>query len=147
MSLAAEQYSDSKTQTDNSAPGPIFNLASANKALRGATPEHILREALEAAKNPFISTSFSAYSAVLLHMVQAIRPGTPVVWCDTGFNTAATYRFVDQLVKRLDLNLKVYHPDVSATHLMVRYDGVPEAGTPEHEAFSRTVKPAAHGGP
>ena len=140
MSLAAEHYSDSATKTDSPAPGPIFNLASANKALRTATPEQILSQALDVAKNPIISTSFSAYSAVLLHMVQAIRPGTPVIWCDTGFNTAATYRFVDQLVKRLDLNLKVYHPDVSATHLMVRYDGVPDVGTPEHEAFSRTVK-------
>lgn len=140
MSLAAEQYPDSTTQTDAPAPGPIFDLASANKALREATPEQILRKALAASEKPIISTSFSAYSAVLLHMVQAIRPGIPVVWCDTGFNTAATYRFVDQLVKSLDLNLKVYHPDVSATHLLVRYDGVPEVGTPAHEAFSRTVK-------
>jgi phosphoadenosine phosphosulfate reductase len=151
MSLVAEQYpptyeslscgspsSDKDGQA--SAPGPLFDLSEANRTLAGASPVDILTKALQTAKNPIISTSFSAYSAVLLDMVQTIRPGTPVVWCDTGFNTAATYRFVDHLVKRLDINLKVYHPDVSATHLRVRYDGIPEAGTPEHELFSKTVK-------
>ncbi len=163
MSLAAEQYPPSERPSDRqnqvpeqaqvqvpgkaqvitpeiAAPGPLFNLADANRALADASPIVILSKALKAADKPIISTSFSAYSAVLLHMVQSIRPGTPVVWCDTGFNTAATYRFVDQLVKRLDINLKVYHPDVSATHLKVRYDGIPEAGTPAHDAFSQTVK-------
>ncbi|MBV1931648.1 MAG: phosphoadenosine phosphosulfate reductase family protein [Porticoccaceae bacterium] len=146
MSLAAEQYpptykspsSDKGGQTF--APGPLFDLSEANRTLANASPQDILTKALAAANKPIISTSFSAYSAVLLHMVQTIRPGTPVIWCDTGFNTAATYRFVDQLVKRLDINLKVYHPDVSATHLRVRYDGIPEAGTPEHDLFSKTVK-------
>ena len=121
-------------------PEPLFDLAAANRALVNAAPIDILKKALDAAHCPIISTSFSAYSAVLLHMVQTIHPGTPVVWCDTGFNTAATYRFVDRLVKQLDINLKVYHPDVSATHLQVRYNGVPETGTPEHSVFSKTVK-------
>ena len=150
MSLAAEQTTlaeNSGTEQidlqDDSAivtTGPIFNLAEANRVFADATPHDILKKALEAASNPIISTSFSAYSAVLLHMAQNVHPGISVVWCDTGFNTAATYRFVDQLVKQLDINLKIYHPDVSATHLQVRYNGVPEAGTPEHEVFANTVK-------
>ena len=151
MGLAAEQYSPSfnRRQVNNQAsvdgtpaatPGPLFDLSEANRALADSSPLEILTKALDASSNPIISTSFSAYSAVLLHMVQNLRPGTPVVWCDTGFNTAATYRFVDQLVRRLDINLKVYHPDVSATHLRVRYDGIPEAGTSKHKLFSNTVK-------
>ncbi|OUS13223.1 hypothetical protein A9Q89_04245 [Gammaproteobacteria bacterium 53_120_T64] len=105
-----------------------------------AAPVEILAKALDAAERPIISTSFSAYSAVLLHMVQSIRPGTPVVWCDTGFNTAATYRFVDQLVARLDLNLKIFHPAFSAAHLQARYQGIPDIGTTEHAEFSQRVK-------
>ncbi|OUS08076.1 hypothetical protein A9Q90_04735 [Gammaproteobacteria bacterium 54_18_T64] len=105
-----------------------------------AAPLDILAQALDAATRPIISTSFSAYSAVLLHMVQSIRPGTPVVWCDTGFNTPATYRFVDQLVARLDLNLKVFHPAFSAAHLQARYQGIPDIGTAEHGEFTQLVK-------
>ena len=143
MSLAAEQHlsiDNEPGDNDPVIPGPLFDLAEANRVFADASPVEILSKALDEARQPIISTSFSAYSAVLLHMAQTIRPGITVVWCDTGFNTAATYRFVDQLVKQLDINLKIYHPDVSATHLQVRYNGIPEAGTPEHDAFSRTVK-------
>ncbi len=118
----------------------LFDLSQANCAMADAAPMDILAKALDVARQPIISTSFSAYSAVLLHMVQAVRPGTPVIWCDSGFNTAATYRFVDQLVKRLDLNLKVFHPALSAAHLQARYNGVPEIGTAEHAEFTKIVK-------
>lgn len=137
---AGEQPSIAGGPAQTILPQPLFDLAEANRTLGSASPGDILRRALTNARKPIISTSFSAYSAVLLHMVYTIRPGTPVVWCDTGFNTAATYRFVDQLVKQLDINLRVYHPDVSANHLQVRYNGIPEAGTPEHNIFSETVK-------
>ena len=139
MSLVAAQKPtlDDAPQTTREA---LFDLSAANRAMADASPMDILAKALDAASQPIISTSFSAYSAVLLHMVQAVRPGTPVVWCDSGFNTAATYRFVDQLVKDLDLNLKVFHPDLSAAHLEARYKGVPDIGTAEHAEFTKIVK-------
>lgn len=136
--VAAQKPSiDTAPQTRREA---LFDLAKANLVMANATPMDILATALHAASQPIISTSFSAYSAVLLHMVQAIRPGTPVVWCDTGFNTPATYRFVDQLVKRLDINLKAYQPALSAAHLQARYNGIPEIGSPEHAEFTQIVK-------
>lgn len=139
MSLVAAQKPtlDDAPQTTREA---LFDLSTANLAMADASPMDILAKALNTASQPIISTSFSAYSAVLLHMVQAVRPGTPVVWCDSGFNTAATYRFVDQLVKDLDLNLKVFHPALSAAHLEAHYKGVPEIGTAEHAEFTKIVK-------
>jgi phosphoadenosine phosphosulfate reductase len=139
MSLAVAQQSttDDVPQARREA---LFDLDAANLAMAEASPIDILAKALNTASRPIISTSFSAYSAVLLHMVQTLRPGTPVVWCDSGFNTAATYRFVDQLVKDLDLNLKVFHPSFSAAHLEARYKGVPDIGTTEHAEFTKMVK-------
>jgi phosphoadenosine phosphosulfate reductase len=139
MSLVAEQKPtlDDAPQTKQEA---LFDLSTANLTMADASPVDILLKALNASSQPIISTSFSAYSAVLLHMVQTVRPGTPVVWCDSGFNTAATYRFVDQLVKDLDLNLKVFHPALSAAHLEARYQGVPDIGTAEHAEFTKIVK-------
>jgi len=136
MSLVAAQT----PTTDDTAQTALFDLSLANSAMTEAAPMDILATALDAASQPIISTSFSAYSAVLLHMVQTVRPGTTVVWCDTGFNTAATYRFVDQLVKRLDLNLKVFQPAVSAAHLQARYNAVPDIGSSEHREFTKVVK-------
>lgn len=138
MSLVAAQPAiDDAPQTTQHA---LFELSAANRAMADASPMDILAQALDAASRPIISTSFSAYSAVLLHMVQTVRPGTPVVWCDSGFNTAATYRFVDQLISDLDLNLKVFHPALSAAHLEARYQGIPEIGTAEHAEFTKIVK-------
>lgn len=55
-----------------------------------------------------LSSSFGIQSAVLLHLVTREQPDIPVVLVDTGYLFPETYRFVDQLTARLDLNLKVY---------------------------------------
>jgi phosphoadenosine phosphosulfate reductase len=46
----------------------------------------------------------------MLHLVTQIAPRIPVVFIDTGYLFPETYRFADELTKRLDLNLKVYNP-------------------------------------
>jgi phosphoadenosine phosphosulfate reductase len=58
----------------------------------------------------FLSTSFGAQSAVSLHLVTRLWPQIPVVLVDTGYLFPETYRFADQLVERLSLNLKIYRP-------------------------------------
>jgi phosphoadenosine phosphosulfate reductase len=68
-----------------------------------------------------LSSSFGAQSAVMLHLVTRIEPDIPVVFIDTGYHFAETYRFVEQLVERLDLNLKVYRAGVSAAWQEARH--------------------------
>lgn len=63
-----------------------------------------------------MSTSFGVQSAVLLHMATECVPGIPVIFVDTGYLFAETYRFMEALRERLALNLKVYHPLRSAAH-------------------------------
>ncbi|MES2308695.1 MAG: phosphoadenylyl-sulfate reductase [Verrucomicrobiota bacterium] len=55
-----------------------------------------------------LSSSFGAQSAVLLHMVTEQNPKIPVVVVDTGYLFPETYQFIEQLTKRLKLNLKTY---------------------------------------
>ena len=55
-----------------------------------------------------MSTSFGVQSAVLLHMANSVVPGIPIIFVDTGYLFPETYRFADELTKRLDLNLKTY---------------------------------------
>lgn len=57
---------------------------------------------------PVLSSSFGIQSAVLLHLVTRECPGIPVILVDTGYLFPETYRFVEELTARLDLNLKVY---------------------------------------
>jgi phosphoadenosine phosphosulfate reductase len=64
-----------------------------------------------------LSSSFGAQAAVSLHMVTRAAPSVPVILIDTGYLFPETYRFVDDLVERLELNLKVYQPRVSPAWL------------------------------
>ena len=52
-----------------------------------------------------LSSSFGAQSAVMLHLVNQVIPGIPVVLIDTGYLFPETYRFIDQLTEKLQLNL------------------------------------------
>jgi phosphoadenosine phosphosulfate reductase len=55
-----------------------------------------------------LSSSFGAQAAVSLHLVTQQMPGIPVVFVDTGYLFPETYRFIEELTERLNLNLQTY---------------------------------------
>ena len=61
-----------------------------------------------------LTTSFGIQSAVMLHLASRVAPEIPVVFIDTGYLFPETYRFADELTKKLKLNLKTYTPRRSA---------------------------------
>ena len=61
-----------------------------------------------------MSSSFGAQSAVLLHMVNTIAPGIPVIFVDTGYLFPETYTFVEELTRRLGLNVHYVQPQMTA---------------------------------
>ena len=75
-----------------------------------------------------LSSSFGAQAAVSLHLVSVQQPSIPVILVDTGYLFTETYRFVDELVLRLGLNLKVYQPTVSPAWLEARHGRLWEQG-------------------
>ncbi|MEL6130863.1 MAG: phosphoadenylyl-sulfate reductase, partial [Cyanobacteria bacterium J06628_4] len=64
-----------------------------------------------------MSTSFGIQSAVMLHLVTQVTPNIPVIWVDTGYLPAETYRFAEQLTQQLNLNLKVYQSPISPARM------------------------------
>ena len=87
-----------------------------------------------------VTTNFRPFEAVILHLVTSVRPDLPVVWMDNGCNTEATYRFVDEVVQRLKLNLKVYLPRRSRAHREAVDGPTPALDDPRHAAFTEEVK-------
>jgi phosphoadenosine phosphosulfate reductase len=106
----------------------------------GVEPESIVRAALAAARRPVITTNFRPRSAAFLHLVTRVAPGIPVLWVDTGYNTPATYRFAEELSRRLRLDLHVYSPLVTSARRDAVLGGVPTLDDPAHAAFTREVK-------
>ena len=115
------------------------HLPAVNASLSGASPEDVIRWALQQAERPVITTNFRPYEVAILHAVTRQAPDLPVVWCDTGYNTAFTYRHAEDLTTRLGLNVHLYVPAQTSAHRDVVM-GIPEVDTPEHATFTEQVK-------
>jgi phosphoadenosine phosphosulfate reductase len=64
-----------------------------------------------------MSTSFGIQAAVMLHLVTRVVPNIPIIWVDTGYLPPATYRFAEQLIADLQLNIQVYQSKISPARM------------------------------
>ena len=119
---------------------PEADLVSLNDKFSNAKPSEIMQFAVEKAENPVIFTNFRPLAVAFLHLATQPKKDIPVIWVDHGFNTPETYRHIERVVERLDLNLKVYSPKMSAAHYTAVHGAIPALDTPEHDAFSQIVK-------
>lgn len=117
-----------------------IDLNAANAAVAGKTPQEIIAWAIAQAKNPVVTTNFRPYESVILHMAVQAKPDIKVLWVDSGYNTSATYRFAEQLIKDLNLNVETFIPQITAARRNVLMKGIPEVDDPLHEEFTRQVK-------
>ncbi len=87
-----------------------------------------------------VSSSFGAQSAVMLHLVTRQKPDIPVVLVDTGYLFPETYRFIDELTERLELNLQVFRPDHSAAWQEARHGKRWQQAGPGLDAYNQENK-------
>ncbi len=111
-----------------------------NKKLKDATAEEVVKWALSIEGKIIVTTNFGPQEAVLLHMVNQVTPGIEVLWIDSGYNKPETYKFADDVTKKLDLNLTVYTPVVSAARRDAIMDGIPNIDNHAHGEFSEQFK-------
>jgi phosphoadenosine phosphosulfate reductase len=89
---------------------------------------------------PVLTSSFGAQAAVMLHMTNAVIPRIPVILIDTGYLFPETYRFIDELTARLNLNLKVFRSDVSPAWQESRFGKLWDQGLKGIEKYNRLNK-------
>ncbi len=117
------------------------DLNAVNLELAGKSPEVVAAWALQRAARPMVTTSFGVHSAAMLHLASRLRPDLSVVWIDTGFNTADTYRHAELLTRAFKLNLRVYAPDLTRARVEAALGGVPSPeDSGRHQSFSFDVK-------
>lgn len=90
--------------------------------------------------NHIVSSSFGAQAAVMLHLLASQKPDIPVVVIDTGYLFAETYRFIDSLSQRLDLNLQVFRPALSSAWQEARYGKRWDQGVEGLDAYNQDNK-------
>lgn len=104
-------------------------LAELNQTLETMSVRNRVEWALEHLPgNHMLSSSFGAQSAVMLHLLSDLAPGIPVVLTDTGYLFPETYQFIDEMTKRLNLNLKVYSAALSPGWQEARHGKLWEQG-------------------
>jgi len=97
-------------------------LLEINQRLTPLTPAQRVEFALRELPGAHIlSSSFGIQAAVMLHLVTQVKSDIPVVLTDTGYLFPETYRFIDELTERLQLNLQVYRAGLSPAWQEARF--------------------------
>jgi phosphoadenosine phosphosulfate reductase len=118
-----------------------INFSSMNQMLRDKTPLDVIQWALSLNKKTLVTTNFGPHEAAILHMVSRLQSKIPVICVDHGYNTEATYRFAQDLIQRLNLNIHYYTPRVTAKRRETVFGGIPSiSDEAAHDEFTREVK-------
>lgn len=101
---------------------PEVDLEAVNRNLGNAEAHALIEWAAETFGSGLVmTTSFGIHSAVMLHLATRVVPDIPVIWIDTGYLPAETYKFVEELTEKLDLNLKIYQSPMSPARMEALY--------------------------
>jgi phosphoadenosine phosphosulfate reductase len=116
-------------------------LATFNRSFEGLPAQQRVEQALELLPGAHVlSSSFGAQSAVMLHLVNRVLPKVPVILIDTGYLFPETYRFIDELTERLDLNLKIFRSDSSPAWQESKFGKLWDQGLDGIEKYNRINK-------
>lgn len=104
-------------------------------------PEAIVRWASQSFHDDVILTSsFGGESAVMLHLVSRIIPSIRVVFIDTGYLFPETYRFAEELRERLDLDVRVFAPELTSARLEALHGALWEGDQSALARYQRVTK-------
>jgi len=114
-------------------------VASFNEQFKNSSPEAIIAFALKQADTPVVTTNFRPYEGAILHACSSVEKTIPVIWCDSGYNTTATYKHAEDLIQSLNLKVDLYVPAQTAAHRSIVM-GIPEITDERHSLFTEQVK-------
>jgi len=85
------------------------DIQTLNGLFERSSPQEIVKWAYaEFGRDLLMSSSFGADSAVLLHMATSLYPDMKVIMVDTGYLFPETWRFMEELRQRLNLNVWIF---------------------------------------
>lgn len=110
-----------------------------NHHFKGIPPEEIISWAVDYGSRSIVTTNFRPYEVAILNAVREVKSDIPVIWCDTGYNTPHTYKHAQDLIDRLDLNIKLFVPKQTSAHRDAVM-GIPDIDDSRHKLFTEQVK-------
>jgi phosphoadenosine phosphosulfate reductase len=86
------------------------------------------------------TTSFGLQASVMLKLLVDHGPGVPIVFIDTGYLFAETYRYAALLEAQLGIEVRVYSPAITAARQEALFGRVWEDGPEGQETYARVHK-------
>lgn len=118
-----------------------LRLAELNGYLETLTAQERVAWAIENLEGTHaVSSSFGIQAAVMLHLVSQVKADTPVILTDTGYLFPETYRFIDELTEKLNLNLKIFSAATSPNWQEARYGKLWNQGVEGIEKYNKLNK-------
>ncbi len=110
-----------------------------NHHFKGIPPVEIISWAVDYGSRSIVTTNFRPYEVAILNAVREVKSDIPVIWCDTGYNTPHTYKHAQDLIDRLNLNIKLFVPKQTSAHRDAVM-GIPDIDDSRHKLFTEQVK-------
>jgi phosphoadenosine phosphosulfate reductase len=117
-------------------------LATANRELQGATPQEILRWAVEAYHPDLLmATAFGAEGCCVIHMVAEIEPGVKFINLETGYQFPETLELRDRITARYGIEVEYVRPDQSVAEYEAEHGGPLHGLRPDQCCHDRKIQP------
>jgi phosphoadenosine phosphosulfate reductase len=118
------------------------NLTEANRVLAGASPQEILRWAIDSfAPKLTMATAFGPEGCVILHMLSEIEPKTRVFNLDTGYQFAETLELRERIARRYGIEVEMVRAEQSVPEYEAGNGGPIYATDPDRCCRDRKIIP------
>ena len=119
----------------------LAELAEASERLESAAPEVILQWAVDRYGDRFtMATAFGPEGMVLIHMLAAIAPRTPIFNLDTGYQFAETLELREQVKRRYGIEVLLERPELSVPDYERLHGGPLYKSNPDQCCFDRKLR-------
>ena len=105
-----------------------------NKNIANMKPLEIIEWAYESFNSKFaFTTSFGIQSSVLLHIIQksSFKNKVKIFWIDTGYLPKETYKYAEEIISKLSLNIEVIQSELSPARMEALYGKLWESDQPK----------------
>src|SRR6516165_4009193 len=117
-------------------------LAAANAALEGQSPQEVLRWAVgHFHPRLTMATAFGAEGCCLLHMLAEIEPAVHVFNLDTGYQFPETLELREQILERYGIAVEFVRPELSVPEYETQHAGPLYVYQPDQCCFDRKIVP------
>ena len=121
-------------------PELLAELAAASQKLESATPQEILRWAVQRYAPKFtMATAFGPEGMTILHMLAEIAPETPVFNLETGYQFKETLELREEVKRRYGIEVEYKLPELTVEQYEAAHGGPLYNRDPDRCCFDRKL--------